>query len=262
MQARPLALSYIETEAALYRTAATEMPRIARRRFPPGRQRIWQRRILWLAEWLDDHDVTMPGELMQPYPISVPDRVRSAIPLKYQYRALNALREMTRARVMFPELLTHDQPRDILDLSAGGCGTAEVFGHFGHRVTICDYYENDKLNTVGHSYARIHESLGLTCRFFDGRVLPYPFYCDSFDIVLSYQAIDAYGPVPFWYDAVADMLRIARRSVGLVLNPAHPRTPESREQTAQFIADMQDRHSAALSSCPETSLPSLRIDKG
>lgn len=261
MQARPLALSYIDTEAALYRAAAKEMPRIARRRFPTGRQRIWQRRILWLAEWLDENGVDLPEQLMQPYPIPVRDRVRTSIPLKYQYRALNILREMTRAQVMFPELLAHDQPRDILDLSAGGCGTAEVFGHFGHRVTICDYYEDNNLNTVGHSYARIHEALGLTCRFFDGRSLPYDFDSGSFDIVLSHQAIDAYGPVAFWYDAVDDMLRIARHSVGLVLNPAHPRTPENREETERFIADMQDRHGAALSNCPETGLPSLRIDK-
>ena len=41
----------------------------------------------------------------------------------------------------------------------------------------------------------------------------------SFDVVLCHQALDAYGPVSFWYAAIDDMLRIARRSIGLVLNP-------------------------------------------
>lgn len=259
MQAVRRAESLIEQEFSHYTEAALEMPRVAERRFPVGKQRIWYRRIRALAAWLDEAGVAVPPELMQSYNLPIVRRVKARVPLKYQFRALNTLRELTRAKLLFPEYLGETEPRSVLDLSAGGCGVAEVFGHYGHEVKVCDYFKEDELNDSGHSYAAIHNVIGLECAFFDGRSMPYPFETDSYDLVLSYQAIDAYGPVSFWYDAVAEMRRIARRDVGLILNPAYPKTPDAQAEKQEFIRRMQDEHGATLGNCVETNLPALRI---
>jgi hypothetical protein len=58
------------------------------------------------------------------------------------------------------------------------------------------------------------------------------------------------------------MLRIARRAVGLVLNPPAPRTPETEAQAAAFVADACTRLGARQGECPETGMVTLRIDKG
>ncbi|MFB9149880.1 hypothetical protein [Roseovarius ramblicola] len=261
MKAISLARNYIRLETSLYREAAEKSPRVAKRRFPTGRQRIWLRRTARLSKWLDESGVEVPAKIMSPYALGVLDRCRARIPLKYQYRALNGLRELARTHVLFPELLSDGEPVEIIDLSAGGCGTADVLGQYGHKVEICDYFDANKINPMGHSYAELHKFLGLNCRFFDGRSLPYEFADESRDIVLVYQAIDAYGPVAMWYDIVDELLRIARRSVGLVLNPAIPKTPENEAQVVAFIGDMKRDYGATVSTCPETSLPALRIDK-
>jgi len=261
VKAISLARNYIRLETSLYREAAEKSPRVAKRRFPTGRQRIWLRRTARLSKWLDQNGVEVPAKIMSPYELDVLERCRARIPLKYQYRALNALREMARTHVLFPELLAGDEPAEIIDLSAGGCGNADVLGQYGHKVEVCDYHDANAINPVGHSYTEIHKFLGLECRFFDGRDLPYAFPDESHDIVLVYQAIDAYGPVALWYDIVDELLRIARRSVGLVLNPAVPRTTENEALMAAFIQDMRRDRNAFVSTCPETSLPALRIDK-
>lgn len=261
MNITTIAKAYVETEAALYSEAARQRPKIARRKFPVSKQRIWMRRTESLTEWLEERDVNIPPEIMTPYDLDVIDRVRAFIPLKYQFRALNGLRELARTHVMFPELLRESEPREIIDLSAGGCGIADALGYFGHKVDICDYFDENKINPVGDSYAEIHRLLGLTCRVFDGRSLPYGFADNSYDIVLVHQAIDAYGPVSVWSDIVDELLRIARLSVGFVLNPATPKTPENVEKAAAFIADLERDRGAVVSECPETGLPMVRIDK-
>lgn len=262
MQAQQLANAFVSTESADYTLATQQAPRVAARRFSKGKREIWLRRVGRLAQWLDEKNVPVPPELVRSYEMDILGRVRAGIPLKYQFRALNNLRELVRAHILFPELLSNTAEHcHVIDLSAGGCGTYEVFRHFGHDVTVCDFYEDDGFNSVGHSYAAIHDMLGIECGFFDGRALPYSFKDGSFDIVLCHQALDAYGPVSFWYDAIADMLRVARRSVGLVLNPAHPKTDETRKQASKFIEDMRKNYGAKLLGCPETGLPAMRIDK-
>lgn len=82
-----------------------------------------------------------------------------------------------------------------------------------------------------------------------------------FDIVLVHQALDAYGAVAEWRQIVSDLLVIARRSVGLVLNPPAGKDQESREKGAAFIKDMEDSYGATVSRCPETRLPTLVIQK-
>ncbi|MBY5988890.1 methyltransferase domain-containing protein [Roseovarius atlanticus] len=262
MQAQKLAEAFVTTETEGYNLANLQAPRVAERKFAKGKRGIWLRRVGTLARWLDKNDVAVPKELVRSYEIDILSRVRAGIPLKYQFRALNNLRELVRANILFPELVDGlAEPRTIIDLSAGACGTYEVFSHFGHYVTVCDFYQPDGFNNVRDSYAAIHEMLGIECRHFDGRSLPYSFADDNFDIVLCHQAIDAYGPVQFWYDAIDEMLRIARCSIGLVLNPAHPKTADTRAAARTFMEHMRTRHGATFSECPETGLPAMRIDK-
>lgn len=262
MNAQDHVAAYVGAEIAAYQQAAAQFPRVARRRFPTGKQKIWYRRINGLARWHAERGLDMPGALLRPYAIPVIERVRGGIPLKYQYRGLNALRELARANLLFRDLLTGDAALDVLDLSAGACGIAEVWGHHGHRVMTNDYYASDQRNEVGHSYAPIHRELRITCHRFDGRDRPYAFATASHDIVLCHQALDAYGPVPDWNAALDEMRRVARRAVGLVLNPPAPRTPENLERAAAFVADLRDRHGALSGACPETGLTALRIDIG
>lgn len=140
MQAQKLAEAFIATETEGYNLAHQQAPRVAERKFAKGKRAIWLRRVGFLAKWLDDNQLTIPAELVRSYEIDILTRVRAGIPLKYQFRALNNLREMVRAHILFPELVDGSaKPQSIIDLSAGGCGTYEVFSHFGHDVTVCDY---------------------------------------------------------------------------------------------------------------------------
>jgi hypothetical protein len=253
---------YIAAEQAAYEAATVTHPRVAARRFAPGKQAIWYRRMTRLMAWHRERGLDVPGALMRPYRLGVVERARAGIPLKYQYRGLNSLRELGRAHVMFPEMMAADAPLSVLDLSAGGCGIADVYGHFAHEVCVNDYFVPDKDGIPRSPYAAIHADLGLDCRHFDGRDRPYRFDSGAFDIVLCHQAIDAYGPVEAWPEALDEMLRIARRAVGLVLNPPAPRTPETEAQAAAFVADACTRLGARQGECPETGMVTLRIDKG
>lgn len=253
--------AYIRQEQAAYQQAARDNPRVASRRFPVSKQNIWYRRINRLTDWHLSRGLDIPAALLRPYHAPVMQRFKSGIPLKYQFRGLNALRELSRANVLFSDVLASTPPLDILDLSAGGCGIAEVFGYYGHTVTSRDYYGNNDRNDAGHSYAEIHNELGLTCKNFNGRERPYEFASGSFDLVLSYQAIDAYGDVSDWYDVVDEMLRISRKSIGLVLNPPAQKSPENIAAAAAFELNMQNTHSTLTGTCPETGLTALRIDK-
>jgi len=253
---------YVATEQSAYDEAARARPLVAARQFPKGKQRIWHRRIERLIAWHREGGFDLPQALVQPYAMPVLTRVAHRIPLKYQYRGLNALRELARAHVMFPDMLAAGAPLSVLDLSAGGCGVADVYGHYGHDVTIRDYFATGADGVARSPYAPIHRELGLDCAHFDGRVRPYDFDSGSFDLVLCHQALDAYGPVEDWPGAVEEMLRIARRSVGLVFNPPAPRTPDTEAQAADFVAALCARHPARTGNCPETGLVTLRIDKG
>lgn len=253
---------YVASEEDAYDEAARLRPFVAARQFPKGKQRIWHRRIERLIAWHREGGFDLPPVLVQPYALPVLERVVHRIPLKYQYRGLNALRELARAHVMFPEAIAGAAPLGVLDLSAGGCGVADVYRHYGHAVTIRDYFATGADGVPRSPYAAIHRELGLDCAHFDGRVRPYGFDSGSFDLVLCHQALDAYGPVESWPEAVDEMLRIARRSVGLVFNPPAPRTPATEAQAADFIAVLSARHATRMGLCPETGLVTLRIDKG
>jgi len=252
---------YIAVEKEAYDEAARQRPRVAERQFRPGKQGIWHRRISRLIDWHREGDFDLPVDLVRPYALPVLARVEQRIPLKYQYRGLNALRELARAHVMFPEMIAGGAPLKVLDLSAGGCGVADVYGHYGHDVTIRDYFVTGADGMPRNSYTAIHQELGLECEHFDGRERPYDFESDSFDLVLCHQALDAYGPVSSWSEAVGEMLRIARRSVGLVFNPPYPRTPETEAEAAAFIAELSADHVTDEGVCPDTKLVTLRIEK-
>ncbi|MET4103205.1 SAM-dependent methyltransferase [Roseovarius sp. MBR-78] len=252
---------YVAAEEAAYDAAARERPHVARRQFPKGKQRIWHRRIERLIDWHREGGFDLPAALMRPYALPVMARVSHRIPLKYQYRGLNALRELARAHVMFPEITT-SAPLSVLDLSAGGCGVADVYGHYGHRVTIRDYFATGPDGVARNPYEAIHREVGLDCAHFDGRARPYGFDSGGFDLVLCHQALDAYGPVASWPEAVAEMLRIARHAVGLVFNPPAPRNPETEAEAAAFVETLRVQHQTRTGICPETGLLMLRIDRG
>ena len=71
----------------------------------------------------------------------------------------------------------------------------------------------------GWAYQPIIESLGLTVNLFNAGETPYPYDDKSFDYILCYQALDAYGPIAEWPRIVAEMCRIARKGVVIGFNP-------------------------------------------
>lgn len=259
-----IAETYIAAEEALYVAASRARPAVASRRFPAEKREKWYRRVRAVAKWLDTNGPepdTVLAEIMTPYEIGIMDRLAARLPIKYQYRGLNGLREYARLWTMFPELLGEAPPQDVLELSCGACGIFDVLSRYGHNVKSYDYLDKDAKNPLGTSYAGIHKALGVACQHFDGRARPYGFAPDSFDIVLVHQALDAYGAVAEWHQIVADLLVIARRSVGLVLNPPAHKDQENREKGTAFINEMKDTYGAIVSQCPETELPTLVIHK-
>ncbi|HEV8034512.1 hypothetical protein, partial [Yoonia sp.] len=124
-----IAETYIAAEEALYVAASRARPAVASRRFPAEKREKWYRRVRAVAKWLDTNGPepdTVLAEIMTPYEIGIMDRLAARLPIKYQYRGLNGIREYARLWSMFPELLGDAPPQDVLELSCGACGIFDV----------------------------------------------------------------------------------------------------------------------------------------
>ena len=251
---------YIDGEAAAYRAYRTESAansdRVRRRHF------TWLRRTRALAHWLEDEGVTIPPSHFQSYPAPPKDRLEAGLPVKYQIRAYNILRDLARVQASCPELLADGSPRQrVLDMSSGGCGLYEALTTQGHAVRCLDYFPPDRPRRFGNAYALIHQLLNLEVAHFDGTIRPSPMATDSCDYVFCFQALDAYAPADQWIDAADDLLRIATKTVVVVLNPpsGHADFAASVDHLTKGIAERPLKVTAF--SCPDTGLPGFRWDK-
>lgn len=210
-----------------------------------------------------------PAALLTDYVLDEAAMARVAlIQTKYAQRARNIRRSWNRMQLYFPELVRPGAPsRDVLELSTAHGGMLEVARHFGHTVMGSDYanmiYAPDNqpmavfrdLNdpdfvraTDDHGipigpegtndwpYRPIIESIGIPMTIFDGGKTPYPFADKSQDVVMCFQAIEHYCHPADWMGVVAEMCRISRRTVFVMLNPAHARFQKNRAYMKAFHA--------------------------
>lgn len=259
---------YIQAENASYAELVAARPRTAS--FVKMKDRWFKRtRRSWVS--LNDRGIAIPPAFLTPYNFPkeafLPDDLDSVMEsgrliyemtqLKYQLRGHNALRELDRWSTFCPEVVDPDTSYDILELSSGGCGGAEVAHHFGHT-----YQPTDFLAGRGSVYAPIHASLNLSVIDFDGSKTPYGFADKSFDMVACFQAIDAYGDEEHYPAFIDEMLRIARRKVVIVFNPGLRARREKLENGDEALikAPLTERYkNIAFMRCPSTGRPAAVI---
>lgn len=169
---------------------------------------------------------------------------------KYLNRQTNLNRAWIRINHHLPETLTTDQQLDILEFSTAHGAMLEIWRDKGHKVVGTDYawtaghdhVQNKGVKRkwheamlrdlqaevspapahppiTGYPYQAITESLGLDIRLFDGGQWPYPFEDNSFDVVVCYQAIEAYATADKWMEIIREFCRIARKTVVVGFNP-------------------------------------------
>ncbi|PRY79414.1 hypothetical protein CLV80_10257 [Yoonia maritima] len=220
---------------------------------------------------LDKKGVTIPVDFLKPYPfpkeeflpnnfdaiVNTSQRIFEMVQPKYQLRAHNVLREFDRCLTLFPEVLDSAKPYDILELSSGGCGGAEVAKHFGNT-----YQATDFLDGRGSVYAPIHNALNLPVIGFDGSKTPYAFDDNSYDIVACFQAIDAYGYEEHYETFIDEMLRIARKKVVLVFNPGLRAKHDKIENGYELLIRdplIKRYNGLNFQKCPSTGMPAVTI---
>jgi len=206
------------------------------------------------ADLIDLFGQKPPAEFKADYPLDDAGLARNeTLQKKYISRQRNIRRSWNRMQLYLPELM-RGAARDVLELSTAHGGMLEVARHFGHSVMGSDfanmvYRRNNQpmavfrdLNDQDFSretddhgipigaggisdwpYRHIIESIDLPMTIFDGGKTPYPFADNSYDVVMSFQAIEHYCHPKGWMDVVAEMCRISRRTVFLMINPMHPR---------------------------------------
>lgn len=171
---------------------------------------------------------------------------------KYLKRRRNIARAMNRVHLYLPELV-HGPPCSVLELSTGHGAILEVLRHYGHTVLGNDYpnmvsgrrerpsalfrslNDPDFVREVDDyglpiptdaapdwPYRPIIESVGLPMNIFDAGCTPYPVADGAHDYVLCFQAIEHYCHPRDWMAVVAEMRRIARRGIFILLNPMLP----------------------------------------
>ena len=195
---------------------------------------------------------------------------------KYLIRRRNIARAMNRVHLYLPELV-HGPPRQVLELSTGHGAILEVLRHYGHEVLGNDFpnmasargkapsalfrslndpeFVRDRDDyglpiggegPIDWPYRPIIESLGLRVAIFDAGRTPYPLDDKSHDYVLCFQAIEHYCHPRDWMGVVAEMVRIARRGIFILLNPMMPTleaTPGYAEAFHAFRSALR-RHDA------------------
>lgn len=191
-----------------------------------------------------------PRELCGPYPLSAAElsALTRRVQRKYVSRFKNIRRSWAILLRHLPELLAPGAPaRDVFEMSTAHGATLEILRHHGHRVTGNDVIwtpggrnghdrigRRDPARASGAAepdpaaggarcpYRPLTESVGLDVRYFDGGVLPYPFADKAFDAVICCDAIEHYCHPADWGEVVGEFVRLARRSVLLVMNPVMP----------------------------------------
>lgn len=267
MTSRPILRQYIKSELNAYTDLLKQQP---------GANVVTARLKTWIARtrkaWatLDQKGIAIPDEFLAPYKIEkksfFPDDVStgrrrlltSMVQLKYQLRGYNMLREYSRCVEFFPEITDPDTSYDILELSSGSCASFEVAKYFGNNLQTTEF-----LGGRGSVYEPIHKALGLDVVSFDGSQLPYSFADQSYDIVLCYQAIDAYGDIENYHDFISEMLRVARKKVVIVFNPGlHDGDRLSSEDFQAWLNKFLQANfpEAKPGTCPSTTLPAIVIE--
>ena len=261
--------NYFEKEIASYDALEDVQPATE---YLSRRIRRWFKRTRHSWRSLNAKGIGIPAAFLEPYPfpkkefvpddfenlLKSPKLIFEIVQPKYQLRAHNILREFDRCVTLYPEALDIDTSYDILELSSGGCGGAEVAQHFGNT-----YQATDFLDGRGSVYAPIHDALNLSVVGFDGSKTPYAFDDNSYDIVACFQAIDAYGDEEHYPTFIDEMLRIARKKVVLVFNPGIRAKREKLENGFEtLIRDPLMKRYTKLNfqKCPSTGMPAVTID--
>jgi len=261
---RAFVLRYIRAEKSAYNAFENEITDEAKAGLRLGRRANWLRRTHKLANFLEEQNLTVPASFFQPYGVPVADRVASGIPLKYQFRAYNILRDYARLSQSAPELLAPDaRPVSVLDPSSGGCGVYEALQHVNHDVTCTDYYEPGDNLRFGKVYRKIHEDIGLDVAHFNGQARPYAYADGAFDYVICFQALDAYAHEDRWVEPVRELLRIASTAVILVFNPPARNKAGLTDAIYRMLLQLEAETLRVSSfQCPDTNLPGIRLSKG
>lgn len=216
-----------------------------------SRANKWNKRVLNRWAGLTEMDFKIPASFLKPYDISAEEFFEAKTALKYQMRGYSCLRELIRMAHLCPEVLDEKTHYHVLELSSGPCGNVEVLPEYNNTVQATDF-----LDGLGSAYIPIHRALGIAPLHFNGSILPYGFGDKSYDYVLSYQAIDAYGPPRKFPRFAAEMARIARKKVILIMNPH--RGGEERRQW--FYGELRKVYpKVVVDQCPDTSHPAVII---
>jgi hypothetical protein len=259
---------YFQAERVSYAEMLKARPEASR---VTARTENWFRRTAQSWQSLNNNGVSIPSDFLQPYSFPKQEFLPANFELsansgrliyemvqpKYQLRAHNVLREFDRWHALCPEIMQRGHSCDILELSSGGCGGAEVVHHFGHN-----YQATDFLAGRGSVYAPIHASLGLAAVDFDGSKTPYGFGDKSYDYVACFQAIDAYGDEEEYPIFIDEMLRIARQKVILIFNPGLKARRENLENGTELLIQnpLADRYPGLnFMRCPSTGMPAAVI---
>jgi hypothetical protein len=232
-------------------------------------------------------ETPVPAEFNQPYTVTETDWTGMSRPPqgKYLNRKRNLRRAMNRIQLFLPELLG-GAPKRIFELSTAHGAILEVLRHYGHEVMGNDYvnmvsgdtpeqraiyrrvndpgFVRDKDDyglpipsgdqIVDWPYRPIIDSIGIPMALFDAGRTPYPLEAQSFDYVLSMQAIEHYCHPQDWMTIVDEMCRIARQGVFLLLNPMMPEMtadPVYAQAFHKARADLRDfdRHGFRCVGC-------------
>ena len=195
-------------------------------------------------------DDLLPVEFTAPYDLSPADMalVSRTVQRKYISRFANIRRGWAILLQHLPELMAERAaPQEVLELSTAHGAILEILTHKGHRAVGTDYPnhlgrgaadsrtrdvngldlsgqpDTHGLNRGGAvsrwPYQPIIDAIGAEVRLFDAGMLPYPLADASFDTVICLDAIEHYCHPRDWLQIVAELTRIARKSVLLILNP-------------------------------------------
>ncbi len=214
-------------------------------------------------------DRPIPDELLTPYVLKDGETSnRREIQRKYAQRPQNIHRCWNRFSLYLPELMYHDTPQRVFEMSTGHGGMLEVARYFGHEVL-----GNDFANMVSDSpadssathrrandenfsrsvddygipipqdgtakdwpYRRIIEAIDMPIMLFDAGKIPYPLDDKSQDVVICMQAIEHYCHPDDWMLIVDEFCRIATKTIVILLNPLFPRFKTDPDYVASFHA--------------------------
>lgn len=258
---------YFNSERAAYKELAQRYPVAAPM---VARLQMWLKRTDHTCQTIVEAGYEIPDSFFQPYTIPKPDFLTDQqrggeeakrptfqlLQLKYQLRAYNILREYLRCIMFYPEILDRSASYDILELSSGSCATAELAREFNNAYRGVDY-----LSHRGFVYEALHRDIGVHVDEFDGKKLPYDFDDQSCDLLLCFQAIDAYGPAQEYHHFIHEMTRIARRRVVVAFNVRIGQRSLEFDEVARPLLE-QEFPTAKFGESKSPDLPVMVIDTG